>query len=375
LDSFTWRKNNMSVDQWTIAQGLADRLKRQRAKMSRATVMRFHIGSYEAARIRSEGPYTGDQAARGAGVAETEDGLIDRRALQIDILTSSGTQLSDRLRTSLSRHSPNVQIRTAPETAAKLAAARPPRPNDSQQNDQAHGQAIGRVNDDVDDGSFERPLTDERAKGANDESEPGAGKEFAHLETRKECEEVSTVEAGKVKASHIGPDADVVENSHRPGRELMKDDQYSSARVQRRPGREAKRMKSDDLFQETNVGLQGKVGYEECADTTRLKEPEDELNFLPAQRSNPGPRTALVSRKHDGLEAPQHTFLLEVERRFQVRQMRAGTSELSDSRMVCTLDGEANNSRCPRGRTQHPNPKPQTPNPKRTTGQGHRPSF
>ena len=27
----------MSVDQWTIAQGLADRLKRQRAKMSRAT--------------------------------------------------------------------------------------------------------------------------------------------------------------------------------------------------------------------------------------------------------------------------------------------------------------------------------------------------
>ena len=76
LDSFTWRKNNMSVDQWTIAQGLADRLKRQRAKMSRATVMRFHIGSYETARIRSEGPYTGDQAARGAGVAETEDKAI-----------------------------------------------------------------------------------------------------------------------------------------------------------------------------------------------------------------------------------------------------------------------------------------------------------
>ena len=39
------------------------------------------------------------------------------------------------------------------------------------------------MNDDVDDGSFERPLTDERAKGANDESEPGAGKEFATVLT------------------------------------------------------------------------------------------------------------------------------------------------------------------------------------------------
>ena len=36
--------------------------------------------------------------------------------------------------------------------------------------------------------------------------------------------------------------------------------------------------------------------------TRRLKEKEDELNFLPAQRANMGPRTAIMARKDEGLE-------------------------------------------------------------------------
>ena len=135
------------------------------------------------------------------------------------------------------------------------------------------------------------------------------------MQTDKPCELVSQCDTGKAKALHGGGDALDVENSHKPGRELMSDTQYSSAKVQRRGGREAKRMKSDDLVQEMNQGMQGKVGFEECADTARRKETEDELNFLPAQRSGPGPRTALMTRKDDGLEAPCFDDLREHPRR------------------------------------------------------------
>ena len=120
-----------------------------------------------------------------------------------------------------------------------------------------------------------------------------------------------------------------VENSHRPGRELMSDNQYSSAKVQRRGGKEAKRMKSDDLVQEMNFGLQGKVGFEECLDTERRKETEDELNFLPAQRAQPGPRTAIMARKDDGLEAPCFLGLREHERRSVDKNLDQPTNQPS----------------------------------------------
>jgi hypothetical protein len=171
------------------------------------------------------------------------------------------------------------------------------------------------------DASLERLLTHARAKGGNLEDQPGADQDFAHLHVEKPGEWESLRDTGKDKAAPVGADAEVVENSHRPGRELMSDSQYSSAKVQRRGGREARRMKSDDLVQEQNFGMQGKVGFEECLDTERRKEGEDELNFLPAQRANPGPRTAIMARKDDGLEAPSFTGLREHERRLVVKEI------------------------------------------------------
>ena len=293
---------------------------------SPVTVMRFRIGDQEASRIRSEGPQrSGGVGAEGAGIESSgpDEGSasgaegIDHRAIQVDILTSSGPlahqMLTERLRENLSRQSPNVTLRDS--SAATAIASGPPQVNASKANDQRLGQTIGRVETDAQDASLERLLTHERSKGINDDSEPGAGTEYANEQISKPCELESQGDTGKDKASHVGPDAEVVENSHRPGRELMSDNQYSSAKVQRRGGKEAKRMKSDDLVQEMNYGLQGKVGFDECLDTERRKETEDELNFLPAQRADPGPRTAIMARKDDGLEAPCFDGLREHERR------------------------------------------------------------
>ena len=290
---------------------------------SPVTVMRFQIPSQDAARIRSAGPRPGGEA-RGAETSAVSDGQegIDERAIHVDILSSSGglahQQLSERLRSGLP---PAIQVRDSAGTAAAVAAAGRPRSNESTQGDQRSGKTIGRVDEAVNDPTLERLLTHERAKGINYEDQPGADQDYAHLHTEKPGERDSQGDTGKDKAPEVGADAEVVENSHRPGRELMSDSQYSSAKVQRRGGREARRMKSDDLVQEQNVGMQGKVGFEECLDTERRKEGEDELNFLPAQRSNPGPRTAIVARKDDGLEAPSFTGLREHERRIVVKEI------------------------------------------------------
>ena len=268
-----------------------------------ATVMRIRIGNHDAARIRTQA------ADRGGDLdAEADGDGIDERAVTVNMLSSSGAlahkQLSERLRASLTAHSPSIEVRdTAAATAAAVAGG-PPQKNYSKEPDGALGQAIGRVSVDDKDSMVQRVRADFKAKGDNYESQPGAGRDFAGENNVLTCEECSTADAGKAKADPTTKDAASVENTHKPGRELMRDDQYSSAKVQRRAGREAMRLKSDDLVQERAVGLQGKVGFEECADTVRLKEKEDELNFLPAQRALPGPRTAIMARKDDGLEVP-----------------------------------------------------------------------
>ena len=268
-----------------------------------ATVMRIRIGNHDAARIRTQA------ADRGGDLdAEADGDGIDERAVTVNMLSSSGAlahkQLSERLRASLTAHSPSIEVRdTAAATPAAVAGG-PPQKNYSKEPDGALGQAIGRVSVDDKDSMVQRVRADFKAKGDNYESQPGAGRDFAGENNVLTCEECSTADAGKAKADPTTKDAASVENTHKPGRELMRDDQYSSAKVQRRAGREAMRLKSDDLVQERAVGLQGKVGFEECADTVRLKEKEDELNFLPAQRALPGPRTAIMARKDDGLEVP-----------------------------------------------------------------------
>ena len=308
---------------------------------SPVTVMRFRIGDQEASRIRSEGPQRGrGLGVEGAGIESSgpDPGLasgaegIDQRALQVDILSSSGPlahqMLTERLRDNLLRQSPNVTLRDL--SAAAALAAGPAQVNPSKVYDQRLGQTIGRVETDTQDVSLERLLTNLRSKGVNDDSEPGAGTEYANEQTSKPCELSSQGDTGKDKASHVGPmPRGEVENSHRPGRELMSDNQYSSAKVQRRGGKEAKRMKSDDLVQEMNFGLQGKVGFEECLDTERRKETEDELNFLPAQRAQPGPRTAIMARKDDGLEAPCFHGLREHERRSVDKNLDQPTNQPS----------------------------------------------
>ena len=117
---------------------------------SPVTVMRFRIGDQEASRIRSEGPQRGrGLGVEGAGIESSgpDPGLasgaegIDQRALQVDILSSSGPlahqMLTERLRDNLLRQSPNVTLRDLSAAAALAAAApaglsRPPRPHDPQ---------------------------------------------------------------------------------------------------------------------------------------------------------------------------------------------------------------------------------------------------
>jgi hypothetical protein len=115
--------------------------------------MRFQIPSQDAMRIRSAGPRSGGGAEGGAAAAaeagEGQEG-IDERAIQVDFLASSGglahQQLSERLRSSLA---PSIPIRESAAAAAAAAAAGRPRSNESSLHGQRMGQAIGRVDDDV----------------------------------------------------------------------------------------------------------------------------------------------------------------------------------------------------------------------------------
>jgi hypothetical protein len=305
---------------------------------SPVTIMRFQIGSQEASRIRSDGPRAVGDGGSSAGEGDVHGGEggesgIDSHAILVDMVSSAGglahQHLSERLRTNLTKFAPNAQIRDSAGMAAAVAAAGPPLRNPSKENDSRLGQSIGRVVLDSNDSTQQRVLAHERAKGVNYEGDAGAGQEYANFNPDKPCEQLSRNDTGKEKAWSKRGDAAEVQNSHMPGREMMIDGQYSSAKVQRRAGNDARRMKSDDLVQEMNHGLHGKVGVEECADTARRKESEDELNFLPAQRGTPGSRSAIVARKDDGLEASNFTGLREHTQRIVEKAIDLPTNQPS----------------------------------------------
>lgn len=239
---------------------------------SPVTIMRFQIGSQEASRIRSDGPRAVGDGGSSAGEGDVHGGEggesgIDSRAILVDMVSSAGglahQHLSERLRTNLAKFAPNAQIRDSAGMAAAVAAAGPPLRNPSKEYESRLGQSIGRVVLDSNDSTQQRVLAHERAKGVNYEGDPGAGQEYANFNPDKPCEQLSRNDTGKEKAWSKRGDAAEVQNSNMPGREMMIDGQYSSAKVQRRAGNDARRMKSDDLVQEMNHGLHGKVGVEE----------------------------------------------------------------------------------------------------------------
>ncbi|MGB1600220.1 MAG: hypothetical protein ACPIOQ_46160, partial [Promethearchaeia archaeon] len=162
--------------------------------------------------------------------------------------------------------------------------------------------------------------SDGRAKGCQDESIPGTRFEDSNQFTVVSGEVDSIVtDAKKDKGEMATLDEDGVDRVYKPGREMMTDDQFSSAKVQRRPPKPATRMQEIPLAHEGEVEEQVKVPFEEVDNCRRLKEREDELNFLPAQRAAMGPRTAIMAKKDEGLEDHRFDRLDEHDSRMEER--------------------------------------------------------
>ena len=162
--------------------------------------------------------------------------------------------------------------------------------------------------------------SDGRAKGCQDESIPGTRFEDSNQFTVVSGEVDSIVtDAKKDKGEMATLDEDGVDRVYKPGREMMTDDQFSSAKVQRRPPKPATRMQEIPLAHEGEVEEQVKVPFEEVDNCRRLKEREDELNFLPAQRAAMGPRTAIMAKKDEGLEDHRFDRLNEHDSRMEER--------------------------------------------------------
>jgi hypothetical protein len=103
-----------------------------------------------------------------------------------------------------------------------------------------------------------------RAKGLCDESVPGVRFEEPEQLTMYSGEYESTVTStAKDKGLMAALDDDGVDRVYRPGREMMQDDQFSSAKVQRRPPKPAKRLKEVPSANEGEAEEQVKVPYEE----------------------------------------------------------------------------------------------------------------
>jgi len=124
-------------------------------------------------------------------------------------------------------------------------------------------------------------------------------------------------------------DSDTVERTFKPGREIMQDDQFSSSKVQRRPPRAPTRLTNIVWTLESDLDELVKVPYEEVDNTRRLKEQEDELNFLPAQRSVLASRTTILAKKDEGLEDTRYDFLREHDHKKEEKQKDSATLEPS----------------------------------------------
>ena len=252
------------------------------------TMIRFNIKRSDSAMIPD------------SGTAEADDGApaeaFDLPAISINMLETAGeeghAQLSQRLKASSALASIPVEDSAVQSTLQKTAPAEvldSVKAYSREDQPQPRFQAGG------------------RAKGECDESIPGSRFEEANqlLVVSGEFESTGT-DTEKDKGKMASLDEDGVDRVYKPGREMMTDDQFSSAKVQRRPPKPAKRMQEIPMAHDGEVEEQVKVPFEEVDNCRRLKEQEDELNFLPAQRAAMGPRTAIMAKKDEGLE--DHRF-------------------------------------------------------------------
>eukprot|EP00960_Hanusia_phi_P062950 765309-Hanusia_phi.AAC.5 len=165
---------------------------------------------------------------------------------------------------------------------------------------------------------FPRYEDEGRCKGNCDSSVPGVRHEAPEQleifdgEVQSICSQVQKVKGQIAQTDDMG-----VDPVYKPGREIMLDDQYSSAKVQRRPPGPAKRFLDVTVISDKNFEEQVKIPYQEVENTRRLKEQEDELNFLPAQRAAMGPRTAILARKDEGLEDLRYDRMDEHDTRIE----------------------------------------------------------
>ena len=176
-----------------------------------------------------------------------------------------------------------------------------------------------------------RKQTDLRTKGNSTDTIPGSQREdepHQHLAASGEFRSTPTF-IFKDKGSTSGVDSDIVERIFKPGRDIMQDDQYSSAKVQRRPPRPPKRLTDIPVTLENDLDEQVKVPYEEVDNTRRLKEQEDELNFLPAQRAALASRTAIMAKKDEGLEDSKFDFLREHDHKKEEKQKESASFQPS----------------------------------------------
>jgi hypothetical protein len=252
------------------------------------TMIRFNIKKSDAEMVPDPGPAPADDGALAAA--------FDMPAISIRMLETSGEdahrQLNQRLKASGALSGIPVEDSAV---QSKLHLTAPAEVLDSLK-------AYARENQ-----PQPRFESSSRAKGDNDESVPGSRFEEANQLIVVSGEfESTTTDRKKDKGNMASLDEDGVDRVYKPGREMMTDDQFSSAKVQRRPPKPAKRMLEIPLAHDGEVEEQVKVPFEEVDNTRRLKEQEDELNFLPAQRASMGPRTAIMAKKDEGLE--DHRF-------------------------------------------------------------------
>ena len=251
------------------------------------TMIRFNIKRTDAAMIPDPGPGSADDSSANP---------FDKQAISISMTETAGEdahrQLGQRLKAAGALASIPIEDRAVQSTLNRTV---PPELLDSMK-------AYSRENQ-------PQPRQDSRsrAKGECDDSIPGSRFEDANQLTIVSGEfESTSTNTKKDKGKIASLDEDGVDRIYKPGREMMTDDQFSSAKVQRRPPKPAKRMLEIPLAHDGEVEEQVKVPYEEVDNCRRLKEQEDELNFLPAQRAAMGPRTAIMAKKDEGLE--DHRF-------------------------------------------------------------------
>jgi len=275
------------------------------------TMIRFNIKKSDAEMVPDPGPAPADDGEPAPA--------FDLPALSISMLETAGEdshrQLSQRLKASGALSAIPVEDSAV---QSKLNQTAPAEVLDSLKAYSRENQPQPRFD------------SSSRAKGECDESVPGSRFEEANQLIVVSGElESTTTDTKKDKGEMASLDEDGVDRVYKPGREMMTDDQFSSAKVQRRPPKPAKRMLEIPLAHDGEVEEQVKVPFEEVDNTRRLKEQEDELNFLPAQRAAMGPRTAIMAKKDEGLEDHRFDRLDEHDSRMEEKVKEVASKQPS----------------------------------------------